>query len=92
MSTRLEHLTERRRLLQARCAIERGEIEDVHADIAVGAARADQAILVVRRFAPWLLVAGVAAIIAIGPGRALGLARQGLTAALFAGRAVRLLR
>jgi len=39
-----------------------------------------------------LLVAGVAALVAIGPGRALGLARQGLVAALVASRAVRLLR
>jgi hypothetical protein len=90
MSTRLEQLTEYRRLLQARCAVERGEIEDLHADIEAGAARADRALVVVRRFAPWLLVAGVAAVVAIGPGRALGLARQGLTAALFAQRAARL--
>jgi hypothetical protein len=90
MSTRLEQLTEYRRLLQARCAVERGEIEDIHAGIAAGAARADRAIVVVRRFGPWLLVAGVAAVVAIGPGRALGLARQGLSAALFAQRAARL--
>ena len=92
MSTRLEQVTARRRLLQAQCAAQRGAIAEIQADIDAGAVRADRVVAVVRRLSPLLLVAGVAALVAIGPGRALGLARQGLVAALVASRAVRLLR
>ena len=92
MSTRLEQLAARRRLLQAQCAAQRGEIGGIQADIDAGAVRADRYIAVARRLTPFLLVAGVVVVAAIGPGRVLGLARQGLTVALVASRAVRLLR
>jgi hypothetical protein len=92
MSTRLEQLAVRRRLLQAECAIQRGEIGAVQAELEAGAARADHVIAVVRRLTPLLLVAGVVAAVVTGPGRALSLGRQALVVALAASRAVRLLR
>lgn len=92
MSTRLEQFTERRRRLQLRCAVQRGEIDELQAGIDASVARADRVIIVARRLTPWLLVAGGVAVVAMGPARALGLVRQGLTVALFANRAVRLLR
>jgi hypothetical protein len=92
MNARLERLTARRRLLQVQCAVQRGDIGDLQADIDAGAVRADRVVAVARRLTPFLLVAGVAAVVAIGPGRALGMARQGLAVALVASRAVRLLR
>ncbi len=91
MSTRLEELTTRRRLLQARCAAQRGEIGVIEADLDAGVARVDRAVAVARRLGPFVLLAGVAVLVAIGPGRALGVVRQGLTVALFANRAARLL-
>jgi len=92
MSTRLEQLAARRRLLQLQCAVQRGEIAELQAGIDASAARADHVIAVARRFTPLLLVTGVAIAVAIGPGRALGLVRQGLLAATIANRAARLLR
>jgi hypothetical protein len=92
MSTHLEQLAARRRLLQSRCAVQRGEIAETQAEIDAGAARADRVIAVARRLTPLLLVGGALILVAIGPGRALGLVRQGLVAATIASRAVRLLR
>lgn len=92
MSTHLEQLAARRRLLQLRCAVQRGEIAETQAGIDAGAARADRVIAVARRFTPVLLVAGAVIVLAMGPARALGLVRQGLVAATVANRAARLLR
>ena len=92
MSTRLEQLAARRRLLQLRCAVQRGEIAAAQATIDAGAARADRVIAVAQRFSPLLLVAGAAIVLVVGPGRALGLVRQGLVAATIASRAARLMR
>lgn len=92
MSTHLEQLAARRRLLQLRCAVQRGEIAEVQAGIDAGAARADRIITVAQRFTPLLLVAGAALALAMGPGRLLGLVRQGLVAATIANRAARLMR
>jgi hypothetical protein len=92
MSTRLEQLAARRRLLQLQCALQRGEIAEAQAGIDAGAARADRVIAMAQRFTPLLLVAGVAIVLAVGPGRALGLVRQGLLAATIANRAARLVR
>jgi hypothetical protein len=92
MSTRLEQLAERRHLLQLRCAVQRGDLAETQAAIDAGAARADRVIAVAQRFTPLLLVAGVAVVLAVGPGRALGLVRQGLVAATLANRAARLMR
>lgn len=92
MSTRLELLAARRRLLQLQCAVQRGEIAATQAGIDAGAARADRVIGVAQRFTPLLLVAGAALLLALGPGRALGLVRQGLVAATLANRAARLMR
>ena len=92
MSTRVERLTVRRRLLQAECAVQRGEIAGVQSDLEAGAVRADRVISVARRLTPLLLVAGVATAVLIGPARLLGVARQGLALGLVASRATRLLR
>jgi len=92
MSTRVARLAVRRRLLQAECAVQRGEICGIQSDLDAGAARADHVIGVVRRLTPLLLVAGVAAAVLIGPTRLLGVARQGLAFGLLASRASRLLR
>jgi len=92
MSTRFEQLTVRRRLLQAECAVQRGEISAVQAELDAGAARADHIVAVVRRLTPLLLLAGVVAVVVTGPGRALSLGRQALAVALAGSRAVRLLR
>jgi len=92
MSTHLEQLAARRRLLQLQCAMQRGDIAEIQAGIDAGAARADRVVAVARRFTPLFLVTGVAIVFALGPGRALGLVRQGLVAATIANRASRLLR
>ena len=92
MSTRLEQLAARRRLLQLQCAVQRGELAGIEANLDAGAARVDRVVAMARRFTPLLLVGGVAIVIAIGPGRALGFVRQGLAAATIANRAARLLR
>lgn len=92
MSTRVERLAVRRRLLQAECAVQRGEIGGIQSDLDAGAARADHVISVARRLTPLLLVAGVAAAVMVGPARLLGLARRGFALGLFANRASRLLR
>jgi hypothetical protein len=92
MSTRVERLAVHRRLLQAECAVQRGEIGGIHSDLDAGAARADHVISVARRLTPLLLVAGVAAAVLIGPARLVGLARQGLALGMVASRASRLLR
>jgi hypothetical protein len=92
MSTRVARLTVRRRLLQAECAVQRGEIGGIHSDLDAGAARADHVISVARRLTPLLLAAGVVVAVLIGPARLLGLARQGLALGVVASRASRLLR
>ena len=92
MSTRLEQLAARRRLLQLQCAVQRGEIAEIQAGIDAGAARADRIIAVAQRFTPLLVAAGAVLVLALGPGRALGLVRQGLVAATIANRAARLMR
>jgi hypothetical protein len=92
MSTRFELLTARRRLLQAECAVQRGEIGALQAEFDAGAARADHIVAVVRRLTPLLLAAGAVALVVAGPGRALSFGRQALAVALAASRAARLLR
>ena len=92
MSMRVERLAVRRRLLQAECAVQLGEIGSIQSDLEAGAARTDHIIGVARRLTPLLLAAGVAAAVLIGPARLLGVARQGLALGLVASRASRLLR
>lgn len=92
MSSRLEQLAARRRLLQLQCAVQRGEIGEIQAGIDAGAARADRVIAVVRRLSPLLAVAAVLAVVAVGPARLLGAARSALPVVLVAQRALRLLR
>jgi hypothetical protein len=92
MSKRVERLAVRRRLLQAECAVQRGEIGAYHSELESGAARADRVIGVVRRLTPLLLVAGAVAVVAIGPARLVEAARRALSLGLFASRASRLLR
>jgi hypothetical protein len=92
MSNRLEQLAARRRMLQAQCSDQRAEIAGVGAAVGAGAARVDQAVVLIRRLGPFVLAAGVVVAVAVGPRRLLGFARQALPAALLVGRAMRLLR
>lgn len=92
MSDRIEQLAARRRMLQARCAEQRAEIAGEGAVVGAGAARIDQAVVVIRRLGPFFLAAGLVAAVAVGPRRLLGFARQALPVALLASRAMRLMR
>lgn len=92
MSRRLEQLAARRRMLQAQCAGQRAEIAGVGADLGAGAARVDQAVVVIRQLGPVFLAAGVVAAVVVGPRRLIGFARAALPIALLASRAMRLMR
>jgi hypothetical protein len=92
MSNRLEQLAARRRMLQAQCSVQRAEIAGEGAVLGAGAARVDQAVVVIRRLGPVFLAAGVVVAVVAGPRRLIGFARQALPIALMASRAMRLLR
>jgi hypothetical protein len=92
MSSRLEQVVARRRMLQAECARQRGEIADVGAAVGEGAAKVDRAVVAIRRLGPLFVAAGVVAAVVLGPRRLLGFTRQALPIALLASRAIRRLR
>lgn len=92
MSSRLRALTAHRAALQAEIALQRDDARQSYGEIEHGTARVDRGIQVVQRLGPLLLVAGAAVLIAIGPARAVSVARRGLTLGLFASHARRLLR
>jgi hypothetical protein len=92
MSSRLEELAARRRVLQARCAEQRGDVGVLYGDIEHVTGRADRVIETVRSLAPVVAVGGIALLFVVGPGRALHLLRRGLTAGLYATQALRLVR
>jgi len=92
MSSRLEQVVARRRMLQAECSRQREEIAGVGAAVGAGAERVDRAVVVIRRLAPLFVAAGVVAAVVVGPRRLLGFTRQALPIALMASRALRLLR
>ena len=92
MNSRLIALQARRAALQAECALQRDDLQQLHGGIAARAESADRIIDTVRSFAPVIAVGGVAVLVALGPGRALGLIRRGLSIWLYANQALRVLR
>jgi hypothetical protein len=92
MSSRLEQVVARRRMLQAECSRQREEIAGVGAAVGAGAERVDRAVVVIRRLAPLFVAAGVVAAVVVGPRRLLGVIRQALPIALLASRSLRRLR
>jgi hypothetical protein len=92
MSSRLKALTARRTALQAECAAQRDDMQLLYGGIEGRVARVDRAIVTIRNLAPVIAVGGIAVLVVLGPGRALGLLRQGLSVAIYANHAFRLLR
>jgi hypothetical protein len=92
VSSRLRALTAHRAALQAEIALQRDDARQSYAEIEHGTTRVDRGVQVLQRLGPLLLVAGAAGLIALGPARALSLARRGLTFGLFVSHARRLLR
>jgi len=92
MRSRLVALQARRAALQAECALQRDDLRQLHGGIAARAESADRMIDTVRSFAPVIAVGGIAVLVALGPGRALGLLRRGLSVWLYANQALRILR
>jgi hypothetical protein len=92
VSSRLVALTARRAALQAECALQRDEAVQAYAEIESGTMRIDRLLGAVRRLTPVLALGGVVVLAALGPARALTLARRGITIALYALQARSLLR
>jgi len=72
--------------------LQRDDLRQLHGGIAARAEGVDRMIDTVRSFAPVIAVGGLAALVALGPGRALGLLRRGLSIWLYANQALRLIR
>ena len=92
MSSRLDALTARRTALQAECAAQRDDMQLLYGGIEGKLARVDRTIEAVRRLAPVIAAGGIAVLVVLGPGRALGLLRRALSVAVYANQALRLLR
>ena len=92
MSSNLADLTARRVALQEQCAAERAAVADSHSIIRYQANRIDEAIESLRRLTPVLLIGGLVVTVALGPGKAFGLAKRGLRTAFYASQAFRILR
>lgn len=84
MSDRLAELTARRRVLQARCALQRDDVGMLYAGIERRAARVDRFIDMARSVTPLVAIAGVVLLLGMGPQRALLLVRRGLAIGLYA--------
>jgi hypothetical protein len=84
VSSRLVALTARRAALQAECALQRDDAAQAYAGIESGAARVDRVVAVLRRLTPVFIVGGVVVVVALGPARAINLARRGITIAMYA--------
>ena len=89
MNSRLEALTARRKALQARCDLLRGDAELLYGGIEDRTVRVDRTIETVRSLTPIIAIGGLLLLLAMGPQRALHLARRGLTVALYANQARR---
>jgi hypothetical protein len=92
MSSRLLALQARRAALQAECALQRDDLQQLHDGIAARAVGVDRTIETVRSLAPVIAIGGVALLVALGPGRAARLVRRGLAWTLYANQALRLIR
>jgi YqjK-like protein len=91
LNARIDALTARRVALQARIALQRDDAVESLRTIASGAARVDHTVASLRRLAPLALLAGAVGLLVLGPSRAVGLLRRGLTVALYVTQARRLL-
>jgi hypothetical protein len=89
VNSRLEVLTARRKALQARCDLLRGDAELLYGGIEDRTVRVDRTIETVRSLTPLIAIGGFVLLLAMGPQRALHLARRGLTVALYANQARR---
>jgi hypothetical protein len=89
VNSRLEALTARRKALQARCDLLRGDAELLYGGIEDRTVRVDRTIETVRSLTPLIAIGGFVLLLAMGPQRALHLARRGLTVALYANQARR---
>jgi YqjK-like protein len=92
VSSHLAALTARRVALQAEIALQRDDARQAYATIEQGTAKVDRAVSTVRQLAPLLVLVGAVGLVALGPARALSLARRGLTFGLYFSHARRLLR
>lgn len=92
MSSRLDALAARRLALQTECAAQRDDVAAVYGGIEASVLRVDRVLQTVRSIGPVVLVGGAALLFALGPGRALRLVRRGLSIALYATHALRILR
>ena len=90
MSDRLAALTARRRALQARCALQRDDVQTLYAGIEHRAIRVDRVIDVARSLSSLVAIGGVVILLGMGPQRALLLVRRGLAIALYAVQARRM--
>jgi len=89
VSSRLAALTARRQALQARCDLLRGDAALLYGGIEDRTVRVDRTIETVRSLTPVIAIGGFVLLLAMGPQRALHLARRGLTIALYANQARR---
>ena len=80
----------RRTALQAECAAQRVVLERRLGTLDSGLRPVDRTIEFVHRYGPILAVAGVAALIVVGPRKALRTARRALTLAIYVQQARRL--
>jgi hypothetical protein len=92
VNSHLKALTARRTALQAECAAQRDDLHLLYGGIEGRLSRVDRAIESVRRFAPVIAAGSIAVLFVLGPGRAVVLLRRGLSVALYANQALRLLR
>ncbi len=92
MSSHLSALTARRAALQAEVALQRDDLRQAYGAIEGGTTKVDKVVSTARKLTPLLLVAGATVMIAVGPARALSLARRWLTLGLYVSQARRLLR
>jgi hypothetical protein len=92
MSSGLAATTARRVALQARCAEQRSALQGQLGAIEDGIRPVDRAIHYLQTYGPLLAVAGIVALIVIGPGKALRATRNVLVVAPYAAQALRLFR
>ncbi len=92
MSSRLVALTARRAALQAECALQRDDAAQAYAEIESGTLKIDRVVGVLRRLTPVFALGGAVVLVALGPARAVALARRGIAFAMYALQARILLR
>lgn len=92
MSRGLAATTARRVALQTKCTAQRGELARQLGAIEDGLRPVDRAIHCVQTYGPLMAIAGVVALVVIGPRRALRATRNVLVVAPYAAQALRLFR